>query len=203
MCAITIIHNGYSFMNNGEMFANCTCTLIKGTHNIIIDTMTAWDSEVILRGLRKENIHPDQIDYVVSTHGHSDHIGNNNLFLKATHIVGFSISHKDKFYIHPFENGEEYIINDYVKVIPTPGHTLSDVTVLVTSEDRKVHAIAGICCCLIVHQDGSENPVLQRKNRLMIANMANWIIPGHGPMFKVTPEIRESLNRQASIDINK
>lgn len=32
------------------MRANCTCTLIKGPNNVIIDTMTAWDREKIVSG---------------------------------------------------------------------------------------------------------------------------------------------------------
>lgn len=40
-------------------------------------------------------------------------------------------------------SGEEYVINESVKVIPTPGHTLSDVTVLVKSIQEEVIAIAG------------------------------------------------------------
>lgn len=40
--------------------------------------------------------------------------------------------------------GEEYNINDSVKVIPTPGHTLSDVTVIVTTKDKDTVAVAGI-----------------------------------------------------------
>lgn len=43
---------------------------------------------------------------------------------------------------------------------------------------------------------GSESPVLQMKNRSKVADLANWIVPGHGPMFQVTEEIRESLKRQ-------
>lgn len=51
------------------------------------------------------NLCPNDIQYVVSTHGHSDHIGNNNLFLQAKHIVGFSVSFEDKYYLHPFDKG--------------------------------------------------------------------------------------------------
>lgn len=51
------------------------------------------------------------VDYVVCSHGHSDHIGNNNLFLNAKHIVGFSISCKDLYFIHPFDTGEIMLIH--------------------------------------------------------------------------------------------
>lgn len=43
---------------------------------------------------------------------------------------------------------------------------------------------------------GSESPVLQKKNRSIVADLADWVIPGHGPKFKITEEIRETLRRQ-------
>ena len=46
---------------------------------------------------------------------------------------------------------------------------------------------------------GSENEKLQRKNRLKIAEMVEFIIPGHGPMFKVTEEMREKLRQDLKI----
>lgn len=206
MSEIIVLYDGYS-NNTGsnQMIANCSCILIKGVHNIIVDTMTAWDSEKIRTALKDNKITPDCIDYVISTHGHSDHIGNNNLFLKAKHIVGFSISVEDKYFLHSFDKGEEYVISDSVKVIPTPGHTLSDVTVIAISNDAETYAITGdlfekyedIDNPNIWLEAGSEDPLQQMKNRFRVANVADWIVPGHGPKFQVTDEIRDSLKRQA------
>ena len=39
---------------------------------------------------------------------------------------------------------------------------------------------------------GSENPELQIKNRSKVLHEADYIVPGHGPMFKVTDEQRKS-----------
>lgn len=55
MSEVVILYDGYSKMDGDDtMIANCTCTLIKGSHlgshNIIVDTMTAWDSHKILTG---------------------------------------------------------------------------------------------------------------------------------------------------------
>ena len=47
---VFIIHNGYSKSIEIGMEANCTCTLIKGKYNVIVDTMTPWDREVVLEG---------------------------------------------------------------------------------------------------------------------------------------------------------
>ncbi|XP_013176288.1 PREDICTED: metallo-beta-lactamase domain-containing protein 1 isoform X1 [Papilio xuthus] len=206
MSEVIVLCNGYSTISEAvdEMTANCTCTLIKGVQNIIVDTMTAWDADKITTALKSQDLIPDDINFVVSTHGHSDHIGNNNLFLKAKHIVGFSISYEDKYYIFPFDKGEEYVINDTVKVIPTPGHTLSDVTVLVKSNKNELIAIAGdlfekyedINDPNIWLEAGSEDKVQQARNRSKIADLANWIIPGHGPKFQVTEESRQTLRKQ-------
>lgn len=37
---------------------------------------------------------------------------------------------------------------------------------------------------------GSEDPEKQRQNRNKILQIADWIVPGHGPMFKVTAEMK-------------
>lgn len=68
-----------------------------GDHNL--------NASFLSTGLNQQKLTPEDINYVVSTHGHSDHTGNNNLFLRAKHIVGFSISFKDTYYTHPFDEG--------------------------------------------------------------------------------------------------
>lgn len=110
---VKVLFDGYSsdlFKEDDENLpfvrANCSCVLITGTTNVIVDTMTPWDSNLIIQSLTANGLTPDDISYVVSTHGHSDHIGNNNLFLKAKHIVGFCVSVKDQYFLHPFEQGE-------------------------------------------------------------------------------------------------
>ncbi|CAH2236599.1 metallo-beta-lactamase domain-containing protein 1 [Pararge aegeria] len=210
MCDIVVLFDGYSILKNEEeMSANCSCTLLKGINNVIIDTMTPWDTNKIVSALKLQNITADDISYVVSTHGHSDHIGNNNLFLKAKHIVGFSVSFETKYYIHPFDEGKEFVIDENVKVIPTPGHTLSDVTVLVNSTAKQTVAVTGDLFEKVEDIEdpniwldaGSEDPAKQRINRLKVAQLADWIVPGHGPQFKVTNEIIETLKQQ--FDKNK
>lgn len=103
-CKVSILAQGYSRdATSTSMRANCSCVLVQdGPINIIVDTMTAWDSKVILEGLEKAKLLPENINFVVTTHGHSDHCGNNNLFLMAKHITGNSISHGDYYEFHDF-----------------------------------------------------------------------------------------------------
>lgn len=51
MASVHILADGYSRTLDGTMEANCSCVVIKGEHNIIIDTMTAWDGDYIIQGL--------------------------------------------------------------------------------------------------------------------------------------------------------
>ena len=41
--------------------------------------------------------------------------------------------------------GEELVVDDFVKVIPTPGHTLTDVTCLVRTDIYGLVAVTGNC----------------------------------------------------------
>ncbi|CAG0920270.1 unnamed protein product [Notodromas monacha] len=157
--------------------------------------------------LEKEGVNPSRVTHCVATHGHYDHVGNMNLFQDAKwHIVGFTVFQpRDKCYLHPFECNEPFIVDDWVRILPTPGHTLSDVTVIVDAvEGMGTVAVAGD---LFEKEEdvedpslwigaGSENPAKQKENRWKIASMADWIIPGHGPIFKVTEKHRDNLKSQ-------
>ena len=65
--------------------ASSSVTLIQTkSHNIIVDTSTKDKRELIIEELRKLNLEPKDIDVVINTHRHQDHIENNDLFEHAT-----------------------------------------------------------------------------------------------------------------------
>lgn len=45
--------------------------------------------------------------------------------------------------VYLLNSGEPFIIDEDVKVVPTPGHTLADVTVLVNAKDKGLIAVTG------------------------------------------------------------
>lgn len=191
---VHVLFDGYSEPTEaGATLANCTCTLITGPKNIIVDTMTAWDGPKLRAALENHKLIPDDINWVICTHGHSDHVGCNYMFQNAKHVVGFSYSHKDIYFEHDFSAGNPLIIDDGLKVVPTPGHTLQDVTVVVQTPDKGTVAITGdlfekeedLQDASIWKAAGSDNEELQERNRKMILELARWIVPGHGPMFSV------------------
>lgn len=230
MNELFVLNEGYSAMleekeegGGSVMVANCTCTLIKSHDcNIIVDTMTPWDGDLLLQRLHEHRLAPDDISWVVSTHGHSDHLGNNNLFLKARHIVGTNISQRNRYFIHDFTSAP-YRLSDTIEVVATPGHTLSCVSLVVRNCTIKTgpadltstsgdHPATANCTVAIVGdlfersddigdstlwlEAGSEDPVAQRRNRAKMATVADYIVPGHGAGFAVTEAVREALAGQ-------
>lgn len=192
MYEVHVLFVGYCRPTEDGTLANCTCTLIKGPKNIIVDTMTPWDGKRLINAIEKHSIQCSDIDFVISTHGHSDHTGNNNLFLNAKHIVGRCVSYQHMYFDDStfFNSDGVYKIDENVRVVSTPGHTLSDVSIIVETAKESI----GIVGDLFENEDdimdetiwlnaGSENPNLQRKNRKTIMELVDWIIPGHGPMF--------------------
>lgn len=47
---VFVLYSGYSKTEELGMLCNCSCTLITGKNNVIVDTMTPWDKDKILLG---------------------------------------------------------------------------------------------------------------------------------------------------------
>ena len=191
---VFVLFEGYSRTDEAGkiMKANCACTLIKSNDvNILVDTMTPWDKDRLIAKLKQEHkLDTSDIHFLVCTHGHADHIGNNNLFLNATHVVGQCVHQRDEFDLEAFTEGH-LIINSHVKVVATPGHTLDSVSVEVQT-DKGLYLITGdlfekeedIKDESIWREAGSEDPEKQVIHRQKVLSTADFIVPGHGPMFR-------------------
>ncbi|XP_062513904.1 metallo-beta-lactamase domain-containing protein 1-like [Corticium candelabrum] len=186
---------GFSYPTGpSKQKATGSSTLFKGLMNVVVDTGTPWDKEKICAGLHENGIRPQDVNLVVCTHGHSDHVGNLNLFENATMIVSYDISRGHEYTTFPFKNDMTYKVDDYVDIIPTPGHTDCCVSVVVRDTDFGTVVAAGDlfeCKDDLVQpklwQDFSEHPDLQVRNRDKVWRIADWIVPGHGKMFRTSP----------------
>jgi len=189
---IKIIQTGYSrLLDFKHLKADGTITLVTGPISLIVDTGLPQDKDLIIKSLYAENLTPEEIKWVICTHGHSDHIGNNNLFPQADFIVGFDYGSNDLYTLHDFASGAPLELGEGLTVIPTPGHSGQDVSVLVKS-DNLLWAITGDL--FESEQDLTEEnlwknqsmfPELQKQSRAHILQLADRIIPGHGAAFRV------------------
>ncbi len=195
-CQVKVIQPGYTtWIAPTQQRADGTITLIKGPTNVIVDTGGPWDRQAIVKALRRERIRPDAINYVICTHGHSDHTGNNNLFPNATLILSYDVCTGDLYTFHDFASGQTYRIDDQIEVIPTPGHTTQDISVIVKTKQGVIAIVGDLFECAedleneSLWRSCSEMPERQRTSRQEVLDLADFIVPGHGEMFRVAKQV--------------
>jgi glyoxylase-like metal-dependent hydrolase (beta-lactamase superfamily II) len=189
---VHVLREGYCIpAGAGSSRADGTITLLTGAHKVLVDTGGPWDRDVLLAGLEQERLTPGEIDHVVCTHGHSDHVGNIGLFPHATMVVSHDVSRGDLYTEHPFASGEPYRIDDAVEVIATPGHTSQDVSVVVRTAEG-VYVVAGDLFESredledeTLWRANSEDPERQAESRALVLGIADFVVPGHGGAFAV------------------
>lgn len=179
---------------NARLRCGATITLIKGEPNVLVDTGAPEQRQELLDALATYGISPSDIEWVVLTHGHLDHVGNNNLFPQATFVLDSDVARNGEYWMHEFDRAPLLIEptdgSPPIRVIPTRGHTNHDLTVLVDTPDGRV-AIAGD----LFEHDGdwvdnawhrySSDQVVHQRSRDAVLAVADHIVPGHGPMFRV------------------
>jgi glyoxylase-like metal-dependent hydrolase (beta-lactamase superfamily II) len=185
---VYVLRPGYASVDAGGVLrAGATITLvIAGGVRILVDTGGPAERAVVLDGLERRGLSPEQIDYVVCTHGHIDHIGNNNLFPGATFLVGRDRSVGNVFEELDYSAGPPEITAD-VSIAWTPGHTSEDISLLVTTD----HGVVAIVGDLFENGDTrdeswirySRDPARQQHSRAEILALSDFIVPGHGAKF--------------------
>lgn len=192
MNKITVLIEGYAKEVDNGMVASGTTTLIQtGKINIIVDPGT--NKELLLKRLSENGLTTNDINYVFLTHFHIDHVLLTALFEKAKVFDGETIYEDD------LETGyENYLPGTDIEVVKTPGHASEQTSLIV----KTVDGIVAIASDLFWWMEGEEyktdtESILNRddvymkdKNELVesrkkILDVADWIIPGHGGMFKV------------------
>lgn len=190
MSEIKILIEGYARQTENGWSANSTVTLIKSNNkNIIVDP--GFDREKLLNALEKEKLKISDIDFVFLTHGHIDHSLLAGIFENAKIVDELYVYQKDAIIKH------DGIIPDTVlKVIRTPGHMEEHCSLIVETENG-VYAVAGDVFWWMKGEkqetdvnkpDGDPEHMNIQKliaSRKKILEIADWIIPGHGKMFKV------------------
>lgn len=126
--------------------------LVKGAlKNVLVDTGVKGNFPRLVEGLTKVGLKASDIDLVISTHEHFDHVGGNIFFnetaLTAAHrYAATKIELQDEYVVHSAIHGEEIIkakfhiwledrtlidIGNYkLKIFHTPGHTSGCICIM-------------------------------------------------------------------------
>lgn len=166
--------------------------------NILVDTGVGLNKEYLFSKLRENNVEPTDIELIVNTHCHFDHIGGNHFFPDAKVAIhkldALSIKNKDTLgtsmsvFDNPgncrvdieLEDGDE--IADF-KVIHTPGHTKGGICLwdgenLISGDT--IFAGGGVGRMDI---GGDYQDMKNSVKRLTELDVKN-IYPGHGPIVE-------------------
>lgn len=160
----------------------------SGDRKIIHDPGMAPSRSAIIDALAQHGCTPSEITDVIISHHHPDHTLNVALFENAqTHDV-WGIYQNDKWHVRMAEGVE---VAPGVKLIQTPGHTQSDITVLVNTADGLVVLTHLWWTPVAPPEDDpvalSNDDFHAGRKRVLDLGPA-LIVPGHGPAFKPTAE---------------
>ena len=194
MAEIKVLIEGYAKEENGAEFASSTTTLIReGDLNIIVDP--GMNRKLLLESLRKEGLPSDKINYVILTHYHLDHSLLAGIFKNARIMDNSDICSWDG----KIEAHDGKVPGTDIEIIRTPGHDMFHCSVLVKTNEFGKVIIAGDVFwwedsqeqktdkeSLMKHKDPyMKNEEELTNSRKKILELADYIIPGHGKMFKV------------------
>jgi len=190
MAEVKVLIEGYAKETKDGWTSNSTVTLVKSNgKNIIVDP--GFNRSKLLNSLKKENLETKDIDYVFLTHDHPDHVLLAGLFENAKVI--------DELYVYydgTIAKHGGVIPGTDLKVIRTPGH-MEEHCSLVVPTQQGTYVVAGDVFWWLENEkqevninkpdNDPEHMNLQKlvASRKKVLEIADYIIPGHGKMFKV------------------
>ena len=162
-----------------------SCTLIRdGDRTIVVDPGMAPSAESILAPLRALGVEPEAVTDVVLGHHHPDHT------IHAGHFPNAAVH--DHWAIYRGTDWEDSecdgrVVTPSIVLARTPGHTAEDLAVVIGTPD-------GIVVCTHswfnasteVEDEDPEDAEALRASRRAILDVADRIVPGHGPAFVPT-----------------
>ena len=197
MVEVKVLLEGHHKVVGDKVELASTVTLIKTNKNILVDTGSFKDEQALLGALKENDLTPQNIDVVILTHLHLDHILNVHLFKNSKIICKFSPKYPGQTHV-PIEGciyRTELIdgtqIAEGVSILLTPGHTWDAMSVVVKTKEGKI-VISGDALASAEFIDLKKRPFevatfnLEKfdESRKKILVIADYIIPGHGGKFK-------------------
>lgn len=193
MTTIKVLIEGYAKeLENGWIASSTTCLIMTEDKKIITDP--GCNRQKLLKALHEEGLTTDDIDYIFLSHCHPDHVLLAGIFEKAKYVTFDSNLIYDKDSLTVFNKN---VMGKDIEIIETPGHVLEHLSLLVDTPQGKM-AIAGDVIWWVdgeaqVVDINKEDPSQAKgmnmeyliESRKKLLKIADYIIPGHGKMFKV------------------
>ena len=188
MVALDVLAVGYLIRDDdGKILeAHSTSTLIRtGESNIVVDTSSKYLRPALKSSFRDLGIFPKDIDTVILTHHHSDHMENLDMFPNAE--VYIHDGGPDIKFDANIVTEKDLDIGNGIHLVHTPGHTMDSMSVFVQAD--RTYAVVGDAVPLednyvkMVPPKLNVDPELAMQSINSIVNFADVIVPGHGFPF--------------------
>jgi glyoxylase-like metal-dependent hydrolase (beta-lactamase superfamily II) len=193
MSEVRILVEGYAKkLEKGWRASSTTCLIMSENKRIITDP--GCNREKLMGALEREGLGTGDIDYVFLSHCHPDHILLAGIFEKAKFVTFDTNMLYDGDLMTEFDAN---FLGKDIEIIETPGHVLEHLSLLVDTPVGRV-AIAGDVIWWteeekqifeLNQEDHSRAKGMNMEelieSRKKLAELADFIIPGHGKMFKV------------------
>ncbi len=181
MAEVKILLEGYSSVDSGDR-ACSTVTLVRDDDIImVIDPGTLSSKDVLLNALQKENLTIEDITIVGLTHSHIDHFKYVGMFPNAKVLEYWGWWDNDIYL------DRDNKVSENIEIVKTPGHSHDSITFLVKTKQ----GVIAICGDVFWKENFPKKDLFAQdlieleKSRKKVLEISDYIIPGHGKMFKV------------------
>jgi len=189
-----------------------TSLILTGEHKIIVDPSTKYSREKIMKGLKSLGLQPNDIDTVVLTHYHLDHVANYGMFKNAQFFIhdnelktlgsltgtmtlavlkavmrefGFSIGD----FVGCLRPTSKLNSDSSLNVLETFGHTGGSISLCVSGQKRIVLSGDALTRMSFAEefsgqsQNGKDATDLYSRSLAKIIESGEIIVPGHDRPF--------------------
>jgi glyoxylase-like metal-dependent hydrolase (beta-lactamase superfamily II) len=171
---------------NGKVYDAYSSSVLIRTEDrmIVVDTSTEYMRPAIKIAFKQIGVFPKDVDTIVLTHSHYDHVGNNDMFENAQ-ILMHPDEHGCVSGVKPLDTDKE--LAPGIRIVHTPGHTKGSISVFVKADQRYV--IAGDALPKHGNYEKMVPPRINIDEKLamesikMIIRYADVIMPGHDSPF--------------------
>ena len=186
MAEVKILVQGYtnadSKEKSGEEKTCPTITLVRDKDIImVVDPGILESQQILIDALKENGLSVSDVNLICLTHSHIDHYRNMGMFPDAKVLEYFGLWSKASV-----QDWQEQFTDD-IKILKTPGHDYTAITLFVKTEK----GVVAICGDVFWKENSPEedpyasDPGKLRESRRKVLKMADWVIPGHGDIFKV------------------
>ena len=198
MTKLKVLVEGYAReFDDHEEVSPSVVLIDNGKSKIIVDP--GCDRRAMLDALAAQGLTTGQIDIVLLTHTHLDHCILAGMFENASVLDDSDIYPQNS----QIRRQDETTLGPDIQTVSTPGHDQFHCSVIVKTEDMDKVVVAGdifwwldgeepakdIDALLNLEDPYVKDEAALRDSRIKILEIADYIIPGHGKMFKVERQI--------------